>query len=356
MWIKNKINVIFTCILCFATISCLGCNPSVNKYKSQFQYTNEKGIEVYSWPKADEEGMIDVTGGKISYKLYGKDKKGIPIICLHGGPGGDCGSFYGQLPLSEERPLVLYNQLGSPETEVNPEFHNRNRLNEIFTIDNFTKELDTVIKYFNFDKYILYGTSWGTMLAVEYVSKYHPEGLVGCILAGACLNVDRWTDDQNKIIMTLPNGKQFIDEMNKCQQTGVYTDLFWENDKIYMRSFNNRHKEETKDRPYMVGYDGSDEPKYDGISSYEYMWGKTEYLCTGTLNHHDSIKCLKDIHVPILYIAGEYDEVLPKTLEFYASQNEQTEISIIPGSGHASANEAPNDVSTIIKKFIAKLN
>ena len=79
-------------------------------------------------------------------------------------------------------------------------------------------------------------------------------------------------------------------------------------------------------------------------------------MCTGTLEHHDSIKCLKDVNVPILYIAGEYDEVLPDTLKFYASHNEQTEISIIPGSGHASANEAPNEVSSLIKNFVSKLN
>ena len=34
-----------------------------------------------------EEGMIDVTGGRVWYRIVGADKPGIPLLTLHGGPG-----------------------------------------------------------------------------------------------------------------------------------------------------------------------------------------------------------------------------------------------------------------------------
>ena len=43
-----------------------------------------------------------------------------------------------------------------------------NSSHSIMTVEHYIDELQTVIDYFGFDKFILYGHSWGTMLSVEY--------------------------------------------------------------------------------------------------------------------------------------------------------------------------------------------
>lgn len=144
-------------IVCIVAVS--ACTKQQANFDPVYQKTDEAGKEIYAWPKADEEGTIEVEGGKVSYRLYGKDKQGTPIIGLHGGPGGNYGCFYKQLPLAENRPFLLYDQLGSPETEIYPENQTPEKLHQLFTIDNYMKELDTVIKHFNFKDYIFYTSS-----------------------------------------------------------------------------------------------------------------------------------------------------------------------------------------------------
>lgn len=57
------------------------------------------------------EGFIDVPGGRVWYRVEGSGPA-TPLLLLHGGPGA--GSYYlhslGQL--SDERPVVFYDQLG----------------------------------------------------------------------------------------------------------------------------------------------------------------------------------------------------------------------------------------------------
>jgi hypothetical protein len=34
-----------------------------------------------------EEGFIPVPGGRVWYGVYGKERRGVPLLVLHGGPG-----------------------------------------------------------------------------------------------------------------------------------------------------------------------------------------------------------------------------------------------------------------------------
>ncbi|MEP7238234.1 MAG: hypothetical protein ABI685_10230, partial [Ferruginibacter sp.] len=58
------------------------------------------------------EGYVEVTGGKIWYRILGEGK-GTPIMMLHGGPGGTSRSFYQFAALGNDRPVIIFDQLGS---------------------------------------------------------------------------------------------------------------------------------------------------------------------------------------------------------------------------------------------------
>src|SRR5690554_6608373 len=62
------------------------------------------------------EGTVAVEGGEIWYKVMGEGE-GIPILTLHGGPGGTHRYFYNLSPQTSERPIILFDQLGSGRSD-----------------------------------------------------------------------------------------------------------------------------------------------------------------------------------------------------------------------------------------------
>lgn len=135
-----------------------GCVDPMEKYKP-VKNTTAEGEEKYDWPAADEKGFIEVPGGKVTYRLYGKGKPGTPLICLHGGPGGNYGVFYKQISLAEDRPVLLYNQLGSPDTEVDESYDTAEKVQSLYTLDRFVDELNAVIGFSEFKEYAFLCTS-----------------------------------------------------------------------------------------------------------------------------------------------------------------------------------------------------
>ena len=97
-------------------------------------------------------------------KQYG-NKNGIPIIFLHGGPGGfteeGCSRFFNLKYYN----VVVFDQRGCGKS-----------LPRDCLIDNKTSflidDIEKIRCALNFDKIILFGGSWGASLAILYCFKY----------------------------------------------------------------------------------------------------------------------------------------------------------------------------------------
>ncbi len=59
-----------------------------------------------------QEGFIAVPGGNIWYGILVKRQTGLPLLLLHGGPGFPHDYLEPLEPLSNERPVIFYDQLG----------------------------------------------------------------------------------------------------------------------------------------------------------------------------------------------------------------------------------------------------
>src|SRR5919206_2191398 len=65
---------------------------------------------------SSSEGYVDVPGGRVWYRIAGGGA-GMPLLCLHGGPGF-CHDYIERLAeLGDERPVVFYDQLGCGRSE-----------------------------------------------------------------------------------------------------------------------------------------------------------------------------------------------------------------------------------------------
>lgn len=305
------------------------------------------------WPPGQEEGHIPVDGGSVLYHYYGKDKPGIPIIFLHGGPGVDGTCFFKQTAIAETHPIVIFNQLGSTGSPFNDNIKTAEEAEAYLTIDHFVDEVQTVVDYFDFDEFVICGRSWGTMLTVEYVAAKQPAGLKGIILDGPFLNVDRWCEDAKRLIRSLDNGDEYLKIVTKCQESGDYDSPEYKKvTDIYTDHFYKVVKGANDNTPV----DPPASHVIPGLSVYEYMWGPSEFSCSGTLKGHDSTKLLSHITIPVLYICGQYDTGTPEAAEWYLSMTPNGELCVLPGCGHNASRERPVEFNAVVSAFADRVS
>ncbi|HEX9852170.1 MAG TPA: hypothetical protein VGA68_04115, partial [Woeseiaceae bacterium] len=82
------------------------------------------------------DGFIQVPGGPVWYRITGNGTA-VPLLVLHGGPGGTSCKFANLDPMSVDRPVVRYDQLGSGRS-------GRPDDPRLWTLERFVSELDVV--------------------------------------------------------------------------------------------------------------------------------------------------------------------------------------------------------------------
>ena len=111
-----------------------------------------------------------------SASLYARDiGHGQPVIVLHGGPDFDSAYLLPEFDrLADDFHLVYYDQRGRGKSAagVRP---------EDVTLGSELDDIDRVRQQFGFERTIVLGHSWGTVLALEYALK-HPERVSQLIL------------------------------------------------------------------------------------------------------------------------------------------------------------------------------
>jgi pimeloyl-ACP methyl ester carboxylesterase len=74
------------------------------------------------------------------------------------------------------------------------------------------------------------------------------------------------------------------------------------------------------------------------------------------LQEFNSTDRLKDVHVPCLVIAGEFDRLFPPSVcEKVATLITGARFSIIPGAGHLSSLDSPKQFNELLLQFLRDL-
>jgi proline iminopeptidase len=289
----------------------------------------------------------------VLYHYYGKNKPGIPIIFIHGGPGADGTCFFKQTALAKDHPVVIYNQLGSVGSPFSDNIKTAKEAKSYLTIEHYVNEVQTVVDHFDFKEFVICGRSWGTMLTVEYVAAKQPKGLKGIILDGPFLNTDRWCKDAKRLIKSLDNGKEYWQIVKECTESGNFDSPEYQRiNKIYSDNFYSRVEGANDGTPV----DPQASHVFPGLSVYEYMWGPSEFSCTGTLKGHDSTKLLSKVTVPVLYICGQYDSGTPEAAKWYLSMTPNGELCVLPGCGHNASRERPIEFNAVVGAFADRVS
>ncbi len=126
-----------------------------------------------------DQRMIDVGQGHRVYMEQCGNPRGIPVIVLHGGPGGGCSPAMRRYFDPDRYRVILFDQRGCgrsrPHASVD---HN--------TTWHLVADIERIRHLLGIDRWIAFGGSWGATLALIYAQS-HPERVSQLVLRGVFL-------------------------------------------------------------------------------------------------------------------------------------------------------------------------
>jgi len=282
------------------------------------------------------EGYVQVTGGKIWYRILGEGS-GTPVMMLHGGPGGTSRSFYQFASLGNDRPIIIFDQLGSGRSGYHTD-------TALLKVENFVEQVAALKTSLGLKEFYLHGHSWGTALALEYYLA-HPEGVKAIIFNSPYFSTSLWKKDADTLITKLADTIQ--QAIKKGEAEHDYTSAAYINaNEVYAKNYGIRNTRLTSELDTA--------PAKANTFIYNHMWGPTEFTAVGTLVHYERVQSLKQIKVPVLFITGEFDEARPATVQYFQSLVPGSKFVMIDGAGHGTMHDNREQNIKAIKDFLAE--
>ena len=338
------------------------------------------------------DGFVPYRGYETWYRIAGDlSSDRVPLLLLHGGPGGASDYF---VPLEafagEGRPVVRYDQLGGGRSD-------RPRDPSLWTIDTFVEEVAAVRDHLGLDRIHLLGQSWGGTLAAEYLYT-KPTGVVSLVMHSAPIDWVFMVEELERLRAELPADMQLA--MKRYEDTHreprpSVTRPGRPKKRLSARDIERQAKVMRAFGPLLMkpfvqrlAIRGSAVPflqdaayqilslelnkrhscrllpdvplfMYAALAGlnrqcYEAMWGPTEFVGTGTLKDYDSTTRLRELDVPTLVINGRHDSITPAQGEILRDNIRGAEMVVFENSSHAAHMEEPERYMQVVGDFIAK--
>jgi proline iminopeptidase len=143
---------------------------------------------LYPHTEPRESGTLDVDGlHSIAWWRLG-NPKGVPLVFLHGGPGGSTRPGVRRRFDPDFYDIVQFDQRGCGASTPNGEL----RAN---TTPHIVEDIERLRRQLGIERWLVSGGSWGSMLAMIYAIA-HPERVLGLVLNGVTVgeheNIDFW--------------------------------------------------------------------------------------------------------------------------------------------------------------------
>ena len=127
----------------------------------------------------NRELSFDVGDGHIVYgREYGSED-GIPAVFLHGGPGSGCEPYHSRFFDPERYRIILFDQRGAGRSTPHASL-------QANTTQHLIADMEHIRESLGIDKWLLFGGSWGSTLALAY-AQTHPERVLAMVLRGIFL-------------------------------------------------------------------------------------------------------------------------------------------------------------------------
>lgn len=146
------------------------------------KFTGQKRAVQYLYPPIDpfDQRMMDVGDGHNIYVEQSGNPEGVPVIVLHGGPGGGCSPAMRRYFDPSVYRVVLFDQRGCGKSRPHASVDHNTTWHLVADIERIRAALDI-------DEFIVFGGSWGATLALIYAIS-HPTSVSHLVLRGVFLS------------------------------------------------------------------------------------------------------------------------------------------------------------------------
>lgn len=282
-----------------------------------------------------EEGKFNVEDGyQLWYRRTGDG--GVPLLILHGGPGAGHDYLEPLEGLGKDRSVVFYDQLGCGRSDKPDD-------RDLWKIDRFVAEIDTVRDSLGLEKIHLLGQSWGGWLAIEYMLT-KPSGVVSLVLASTSASTKQFVDEASRLKRALP--PEVLETMERCEAACDFGAPEYE---AAVMMFYQRHLCRLPEWPDFVMRTVDN---LEGNAVYETMNGPNEFTVIGNLKDWDRTDRLGEISVPTLITVGRYDELTPACSETLRQGIQGSKMVVFEESSHLAHVEETERYLQVVGDFL----
>lgn len=227
------------------------------------------------------------------------------VLLLHGGPAVphdylEC--FESFLPVQGIE-MYYYDQLGCGYSDIPTD-------TSLWNLPRFVEEVEQVRQALKLDStnFILFGHSWGGILAVEYALKY-PQHLKGLVISNMMMDAYEYQSYANELAKDFP--AEVFKEIKAIEAAKDFNNpRFMELlNQYYYQKYICRFTPEQMPEPVNRAF-----RKMNNLI-YTIMQGPSEFGISGKLSHWSRLADLKNIQTKTLVIGAQFDTMNPQHME-----------------------------------------
>jgi len=266
------------------------------------------------------------------------NETGLPVVFLHGGPGGGCEAVHRRFFNPEIYRIVLLDQRGCGRSRPHAELDGNDT-------PSLVNDLERVREALGIDAWVMFGGSWGSTLALLYAQRL-PERVLGLVLRGVFLGRRqdvRWFYQSGANRVFPDYWKDFeglIPETERGDMVAAY----------YQRLTGGDELARMAAAKAWAAWEGRCATLYPGNNTRSFLGDPHVALALARIESHfffhdvflEPNQILRDSHrlrhVPGTIIHGRYDMVCP--VENAVSLHRLwtgSELLVVPGAGHAAS-------------------
>ena len=307
------------------------------------QHSQDQKTESLTLPPYDNlpttEGYFQGAGGvRLFYRVTGRE--GDPIVFLHGGPGGGLNiGGYDMEPLAARgHRLLMFNQRGAGRSEV---IKDSNKLR----IEDFVQDVEAFRREFGLDKFAVIGLSWGSAVALKYITMY-PQRVTRVVFLSPMSPTISLSDERDKHLDSLQTDKERKEERQAREKMRTAPDaeipqlcreLFQESHRLYVVDASHLKRSRLDQCAYPVA----------GIRNGGFVAQAAEE----SLGKWDFRPEMKAVKIPALVLEGADTNVPLDATREWVKSLPNARLLLIPNAGHMNWVDQPEAVISAVDEF-----